>query len=136
MHLTLSAAVSTCESPVDPVCGMTRKSEVPHRPTCAGTEFVFSSVGCWTKFQHDTPRYTDETAGQAPGRRQARHRHAAHQQNLFFAFAYNVADIPIAAGVFFPVFGWLLSPVIAAAAMAASSVTVIAKALHLRGARV
>jgi P-type Cu+ transporter len=53
------------------------------------------------------------------------------RQNLFFAFIYNAAGIPIAAGVLYPVFGVLLSPVIAAAAMAASSVSVIANALRL-----
>ncbi len=56
------------------------------------------------------------------------------RQNLFFAFVYNAAGIPIAAGVFFPLFGLLLSPIFAAAAMAASSVSVIANALRLRGA--
>ena len=56
------------------------------------------------------------------------------RQNLFFAFIYNAAGIPIAAGVFFPLFGLLLSPIFAAAAMAASSVSVIANALRLRGA--
>jgi len=54
------------------------------------------------------------------------------RQNLFFAFIYNAAGVPIAAGVLFPVFGLLLSPIIAAAAMAASSVSVIANALRLR----
>jgi len=54
------------------------------------------------------------------------------RQNLFFAFIYNAAGVPIAAGVFYPVFGLLLSPIIAAAAMAASSVSVIANALRLR----
>ncbi len=58
------------------------------------------------------------------------------RQNLFFAFVYNVAGIPVAAGAFFPVFGWLLSPIVAAAAMAASSVSVIANALRLRSARI
>jgi heavy metal translocating P-type ATPase len=54
------------------------------------------------------------------------------RQNLFFAFIYNAAGVPIAAGVLYPVFGLLLSPVIAAAAMALSSVSVIGNALRLR----
>jgi P-type Cu+ transporter len=56
------------------------------------------------------------------------------RQNLFFAFIYNAAGVPIAAGVLYPVFGILLSPMIAAAAMALSSVSVIANALRLRHA--
>jgi len=55
------------------------------------------------------------------------------RQNLFFAFIYNAVGVPIAAGVLYPAFGILLSPVIAAAAMALSSVSVIANALRLRG---
>ncbi|MBL8552875.1 MAG: heavy metal translocating P-type ATPase [Phenylobacterium sp.] len=57
------------------------------------------------------------------------------RQNLVFAFAYNVAGVPIAAGVLYPTFGWLLSPALAAAAMALSSVSVIANALRLRAVR-
>lgn len=58
------------------------------------------------------------------------------RQNLFLSFAYNVAGIPLAAGVLYPFFGLLLSPVVAAAAMALSSVSVIANALRLRSVKV
>jgi P-type Cu+ transporter len=54
------------------------------------------------------------------------------RENLFFAFVYNALGIPIAAGVLYPVFGLLLSPLIASAAMTFSSVSVIANALRLR----
>jgi Cu+-exporting ATPase len=54
------------------------------------------------------------------------------RQNLFFAFIYNALGVPIAAGVLYPLFGILLSPMIAGAAMSFSSVSVIANALRLR----
>ena len=58
------------------------------------------------------------------------------RQNLFFAFIYNSAGVPVAAGVLYPVFGILLSPIIAAAAMALSSVSVVGNALRLRRTRI
>lgn len=58
------------------------------------------------------------------------------RQNLFFAFGYNALGVPIAAGVLFPIFGILLSPMIAAAAMSLSSVSVIANSLRLKGVKI
>ena len=58
------------------------------------------------------------------------------RQNLFFAFIYNALGVPVAAGALYPVFGLLLSPMIAAAAMSASSVSVIANASRLRFVKV
>jgi P-type Cu+ transporter len=57
------------------------------------------------------------------------------RQNLFFAFLYNALGIPVAAGVLYPFFGLLLSPIIAGAAMSLSSVSVISNALRLRKVR-
>jgi Cu+-exporting ATPase len=57
------------------------------------------------------------------------------RQNLFFAFIYNALGVPVAAGVLYPFFGILLSPIIAAAAMALSSVSVIGNAIRLRTVR-
>jgi Cu+-exporting ATPase len=54
------------------------------------------------------------------------------RQNLFFAFAYNAAGVPLAAGVLYPAFGLLVSPMVASAAMSLSSVSVIGNALRLR----
>lgn len=77
--------------------------------------------------------------GDLTGIVRARHLSAATmsniRQNLFFAFIYNAAGVPVAAGVLYPVFGILLSPIIAAAAMALSSVSVIGNALRLNRVR-
>jgi Cu+-exporting ATPase len=74
--------------------------------------------------------------GIARARRLSRATMSNIRQNLFFAFAYNAAGIPIAAGVLYPTFGLLLSPIVAAAAMALSSVSVVSNALRLRTVRI
>jgi len=55
------------------------------------------------------------------------------QQNLFFAFIYNVGGIPIAAGILYPIWGWLLNPIVEGGAMALNSLSVVTNALRLRG---
>ena len=77
-----------------------------------------------------------ELAGILRARRLSRAVMRNIRQNLFFAFVYNAAGVPIAAGVLYPLFGLLLSPMLAAAAMSLSSVSVIANALRLRAVRV
>jgi Cu+-exporting ATPase len=77
-----------------------------------------------------------DLGGIARARRLSRQTMTNIRQNLFFAFIYNAAGVPIAAGVLYPVFGLLLSPMIAAAAMSFSSVSVIGNALRLRKAEV
>ena len=73
--------------------------------------------------------------GIAKARRLSRAVMANIRQNLVFAFIYNAAGVPIAAGLLYPLFGWLLSPAIAAGAMALSSVSVVGNALRLRGVK-
>ena len=74
--------------------------------------------------------------GIARARSLSRRTMANIKQNLFFAFVYNTAGVPLAAGVLYPAFGLLLSPIIAAAAMSFSSLSVVGNSLRLRGARV
>ena len=76
-------------------------------------------------------RHTQQSSDPDPRRATIRN----IRQNLFFAFVYNAVGVPIAAGALYPAFGILLSPEIAAAAMALSSVSVIANALRLKMAK-
>jgi Cu+-exporting ATPase len=91
-----------------------------------GTEVAIQSAGI-TLLKGDL-------AGIARARALSRMTMRNIRQNLMFAFAYNVIGIPVAAGVLYPTFGLLLSPMIAALAMSLSSVSVIANALRLRAA--
>jgi Cu+-exporting ATPase len=90
----------------------------------SGTDIAIESAGV-TLLRSDLAAVADARRLGAATMRNIR-------QNLFFAFIYNAAGVPIAAGVLYPFFGIVLSPVIAAAAMALSSVSVIANALRLR----
>ena len=78
------------------------------------------------------PRNQGDLQGSVRARRLSRATMRNIKQNLFFAFVYNSLGVPIAAGVLYPFFGILLSPMIAAAAMSFSSVSVIGNALRLR----
>lgn len=89
-----------------------------------GTEVAMQSAGV-TLLQGDL-------AGIARARELSRATMRNIRENLCLAFVYNAVGIPVAAGVLFPIFGWLLSPMIAAAAMSLSSVSVIGNALRLR----
>jgi Cu+-exporting ATPase len=93
-----------------------------------GTDVAMESAGI-TLVQGDL-------RGIVRARRLSRATMANIRQNLFFAFVYNAVGVPIAAGVLYPFFGVLLSPMIAAAAMSFSSVSVIANALRLRSAKI
>jgi len=90
----------------------------------AGADVAIESAGV-TLLQGDLQ-------GVAAARRLSRAVMRNIRQNLFFAFAYNVAGVPLAAGALYPLLGWTLSPPIAAAAMALSSVSVVGNALRLR----
>jgi Cu+-exporting ATPase len=92
-----------------------------------GTEIAIQSAG--------VTLVKGDLAGIARARMLSRATMRNIRQNLFFAFVYNAVGVPIAAGILYPAFGILLSPVIAALAMSLSSVSVIGNALRLRAAK-
>jgi Cu+-exporting ATPase len=92
-----------------------------------GTEVAIQSAG--------VTLVKGDLAGFVRARAQSRATMRNVRQNLVFAFAYNVIGIPIAAGVLYPTFGIVLSPVVAALAMSLNSVSVIGNALRLRTLR-
>jgi Cu+-exporting ATPase len=84
----------------------------------------------------DVALMRDDLAGVARAIELSRRTMRTMRQNLFWAFVYNVVGIPVAAGVLYPAFGLLLSPILASAAMAFSSVSVVSNSLRLRRARI
>ncbi len=139
----------------DPVCGMAVAETSPRRLGHAGVTYFFCSDRCLERFRAEPERWLKPPPGAPlPGSAAATpslYTCPMHPEirrdapgvcpicgmalNLFFAFAYNALGIPVAAGVLYPAFGWLLSPMLAAAAMSLSSVSVIGNALRLRRVR-
>ena len=102
-----------------------RRGEQPHRVGVVALDSVKQLAGALTLLGGDL-------TGIVRARKLAVATMRNIRQNLFFAFIYNAAGIPVAAGLLYPIFGLLLSPMIAAAAMSLSSVSVIANALRLK----
>jgi Cu+-exporting ATPase len=94
----------------------------------AGTDIAIESAGLTL--------LTGDLRGILRARRLSRATMQNIRQNLALSFAYNLLGVPVAAGVLYPIFGWFLSPMIAAAAMSLSSLSVIANALRLRHASI
>ena len=140
----------------DQAGGQLQVEQVARRPAAA--ELAHADFFAPRVDNHDAGRVGDEfpKAVKRPGRKRVDHEEALVRgdlrgivrarrlsratmrnirQNLFFAFVYNAAGVPIAAGVLYPWFGVLLSPMIASAAMTFSSLSVIVNALRLRSAR-
>ena len=98
-------------------------------------ELRYAGIGNWPAVQCESAGVTlvkGDLRGIVRARRLSRAAMANIRQNLFFAFAYNALGVPVAAGVLYPFFGLLLSPMLAAVAMSFSSVSVISNSLRLR----
>jgi cation transport ATPase len=115
-----------------PLLAVVMGDMIPGEPIC---HLVSARVLAWAQLVLATPVVLKgDLRGIARARRLSRATMRNIRENLFFAFVYNALGVPIAGGVLYPVFGVLLSPIFASAAMTFSSVSVIANALRLRRA--